>query len=538
MCSSLYVVILRQFNHLRRQSFILECIANSLDATNVSVDTFFLIYAASLVFYMQTGFAMLCAGSVRIKNLQNTMLKNILDACGASLGFYTVGFAFAFGGNGDSEGETTFIGTENFFLMGVEQKAVWLFQFSFAATSATIVAGTLAERSQMLAYLCYSAAMTAFVYPVAAHSIWNSAGFLSPYNVDPFLGTGTVDFAGCLVVHITGGLTALIAAKILGPRKGRFYQVDGKITVNDFPGHSIALKALGVFILWFCWYGFNTGSVYHITGEGAATLAQNAAVNTTLAAASGAISALFARVWISERETGEPVFSLCDTLMGCLSGLVSITGGCAFVPAWASIVIGLISGVVYLSGSRLMIRFGIDDAVDAIPIHMLNGMWGCIAVGLFADPAYLVLSHPEMSSAGLFYSNGNLLVCQIVGIFFVFGWVTITMTPFFCVLHYAGWLRADSLEEIVGLDISYHGGFRQRGVETESNHDEEESLYYQRREELREKQRNKIRRRILMMDISLSRGRNSVASASEEKSDDVGNHDDDQGLPPIGRLTI
>lgn len=227
---------------LRRQSFILECIANSLDATNSSVDTFFLIYAASLVFYMQTGFAMLCAGSVRIKNLQNTMLKNILDACGASLGFYTVGYAFAFGGNGDSEKETTFIGTENFFLMGVEEKAVWLFQFSFAATSATIVAGTLAERSQMLAYLCYSAAMTAFVYPVAAHSIWNSAGFLSPYNADPFLGTGTVDFAGCLVVHVTGGLTALIAAKILGPRKGRFYQVDGKITVNDFPGHSIALK--------------------------------------------------------------------------------------------------------------------------------------------------------------------------------------------------------------------------------------------------------------------------------------------------------
>jgi Amt family ammonium transporter len=233
---------LRELYHPHRQNLILKCIADSLDETNNSVDTFFLIYAASLVFYMQTGFAMLCAGSVRIKNLQNTMLKNILDACGASLGFYTVGYAFAFGGDDNIEGKTTFIGTSNFFLMGVEEKAVWLFQFSFAATSATIVAGTLAERCQMLAYLFYSTAMTAFVYPVVSHSIWNYAGFLSSYSLEPLLGSGVVDFSGCLVVHVTGGLTALIAAKVLGPRKGRFYVVDGKTIANDFPGHSTALK--------------------------------------------------------------------------------------------------------------------------------------------------------------------------------------------------------------------------------------------------------------------------------------------------------
>ena len=228
----------------RRQNLILQCIANSLDETNVSVDTFFLIYAASLVFYMQTGFAMLCAGSVRIKNLQNTMLKNILDACGAALGFYTLGYAFAFGGDGHIEGKTTFIGTSNFFLIGIEEKAVWLFQFSFAATAATIVAGTLAERCQMLAYFFYSTAMTAFVYPVVSHSIWNTAGFLSSYNVAPLLGSGVVDFSGCLVVHVTGGLTALIAAKILGPRKGRFYVVDDKRIAKEFPGHSVALKVI------------------------------------------------------------------------------------------------------------------------------------------------------------------------------------------------------------------------------------------------------------------------------------------------------
>lgn len=239
-----------KYHQIDRQNLILQCIANSLDETTVGVNTFFLIFAASLVFYMQTGFAILCAGYVRTKNVQNTLLKNFIDACGASLGFYTVGYAFAFGGNGavsDNDARATFIGTDNFFLMGVEDKAVWLFQYAFAATSATIVAGTLAERCQMLTYLMYSTAMTAFVYPVVAHSIWNSNGFLSSDNVTPFLGVGVVDFSGALVVHITGGVTALIAAKILGPRKGRFYFVtssDGKEkrVANNFPGHSIALK--------------------------------------------------------------------------------------------------------------------------------------------------------------------------------------------------------------------------------------------------------------------------------------------------------
>ena len=259
LCCRGFVYTPSNFNQIVRQNLILQCIAKSLDETNVGVNTFFLIFAASLVFYMQTGFAILCAGCVRTKNVQNTLLKNIIDACGASLGFYTLGYAFAFGGNGavSDNARATFIGTDNFFLMGVEDKAVWLFQFAFAATSATIVAGTLAERCQMLSYLMYSTAMTAFVYPVVAHSIWNSNGFLSSYNVTPFLGVGAVDFSGALVVHVTGGVTALIAAKILGPRKGRFYFVtssDGKEkrVANNFPGHSIALKVRvqhGSFIL-------------------------------------------------------------------------------------------------------------------------------------------------------------------------------------------------------------------------------------------------------------------------------------------------
>jgi len=235
---------------------LLECVAGTLDAamntatdsvTN-SVNTFFLIFAAILVFFMQTGFAMICAGSVRVNNVQNTLLKNLLDACGASLGFYTVGYAFAFGGSFSNPSQTTFIGNTNFFLMDVENQAFWLFQFAFAATSATIVAGTLAERCQMSAYLCYSVALSAFVYPVVVHSIWSNNGFLSANNTNPLWGIGMVDFAGSCVVHVTGGMTALIATNILGPRTGRFRDIRGNLLEKPrpMPGHSVALQMLGV----------------------------------------------------------------------------------------------------------------------------------------------------------------------------------------------------------------------------------------------------------------------------------------------------
>ncbi len=201
-----------------QQTEMLRCISNTIDDTRSGVDAFYLIYAASLVFFMQAGFAMVCAGSVRLKNLQNTMLKNLLDACGAALGFYTVGYAFAWGSNypvdqgssGDNNDELTFAGLSNFFLSDLDQKAFWLFQFSFAATSATIVAGALAERSQMLAYLLYSTLLTAFVYPVVVHSIWTPRGFLSSFTANPLFGIGVIDYAGSLVVHVTGGQTALI----------------------------------------------------------------------------------------------------------------------------------------------------------------------------------------------------------------------------------------------------------------------------------------------------------------------------------------
>ena len=190
---------------------------------------------------------MLCAGCVQLKNVQNSMLKNLLDACGAALGFWSVGYAFAYGGMDCTDPRQTFIGTEHFFLMGVDDLMFWVFQFAFAASAATIVAGTLAERCQMSAYLCYSLALTGFVYPVVVHSVWSPQGFLNANAVNPLWGTGVIDFAGSSVVHLTGGSTALIATYILGPRRGRFYDHRGEPlqTPKEFPGHSAALQMVG-----------------------------------------------------------------------------------------------------------------------------------------------------------------------------------------------------------------------------------------------------------------------------------------------------
>lgn len=207
-------------------------------------EQFLIVYSSALIFFMQSGFAMLCAGSVRLKNVGNTMLKNLLDACGASIAFYTVGYAIAYGGDDSESPIKTFIGTSNFCLIGVEDLGFWLFQYAFSAASATIVAGTLAERCQMAAYLCYSVMLVGWVYPVVVHSIWSANGFLSAFSPDPFWGVGVIDFAGSGVVHMTGGITALFATIILGPRRGRFHDDDGRPldTPKEFPGHSVALQ--------------------------------------------------------------------------------------------------------------------------------------------------------------------------------------------------------------------------------------------------------------------------------------------------------
>lgn len=251
--SSIFLDCSQQF--VANETEILRCVVDTLQHTQEqqgkATKQHLLVVAGAMIFFMQTGFAMLCAGSVRLKNVQNTMLKNLLDACGSALAFFLVGYGLAFGGQSNTA-LTTFVGTEDFCTVG-PSAAYWFFQYTFSATSVTIIAGTLAERCQMAAYLLYSVFMTGFVYPVVAHSLWSPNGFLSSSNVDAFLGVGAIDFAGAGVVHLSGGTVALFASIILGPRRGRFYdeQGDPLAVPKPFPGHSVSLQLLGTLVLWF-----------------------------------------------------------------------------------------------------------------------------------------------------------------------------------------------------------------------------------------------------------------------------------------------
>lgn len=377
-----------------------------------------------------------------------------MDACGGALGFYLIGYALAFG-------EGSFLGVEpsRFALNHFENYIHFFFQYTFAATSATIVAGSIAERCKMSAYILYSLFLTAFVYPIVAHAVWNENGFISALSPTPFRGVGMIDFAGSGVVHMTGGVTAMVAAIILGPRLGRFYDDEGGILPEpvSFPPHSVSLQVLGTFILWFGWLGFNPGSTLAISPDGYSEVAALCAVNTILAGAMGCISAIFTDTLVSFSRSGRVEYDLSMAMNGTLGGLVGITAGCAVVAPWAAVVIGLISGLVYKFSSSLLIQLKIDDAVDAIPVHLFNGMWGCLAVGLFAEPLRTKLAYGSDDHVGWFYSWGrgnadaNLLLCQFVGILFILGWTTAVMTPFFGLLRICKVLRVDPIEEHAGM---------------------------------------------------------------------------------------
>lgn len=437
--------------------------SEELAVTNNGVDTFFLLFSAALVYLMQAGFAMLCAGSVRQKNVKNIMFKNLLDACGGAIGFWTVGYAIAYGDPDTTV--RTFAGAKSyFFLKGVTDSATligWFFQFAFAATAATIVAGTVAERCKMQAYLCYSVALTAVVYPIVVHQGWSSAGYLSAFGDGPlFMGTGAYDFAGSGIVHMTGGYTALIAAKILGARTGRFFDADGNPLdePQSFPPHSVALQILGTFVLWFGWYGFNPGSALAITPAGYADIASLCAVTTTIAAASGCVTSCFTDMIINRFYTGEVEYDVGMAMNGALGGLVGITAGCSIMTPGIACIVGIIAGWVYLGFSKLLIKLKIDDAVDAVPVHFACGFWGVLAVGLLAHPD-LAANTYGTGGGGVFYgAPPNLLAANMTLIAFIIGWVSVIMIPFFMLLKVAGLFRVELLEEEVGLDISHHKG--------------------------------------------------------------------------------
>mmetsp|Transcript_16509 Transcript_16509/g.49943 ORF Transcript_16509/g.49943 Transcript_16509/m.49943 type:complete len:493 (+) Transcript_16509:110-1588(+) len=427
--------------------------------TPASADVHWLLFCGTLVFFMQAGFAMLCAGSIRAKNVQNILLKNLLDACVGALGFWSLGYGVAYGRFPERDRGNEIVGSSFFMGTGqIERRAGWhnwFFQFAFAATAATIVSGAVAERCAMSGYAGYAFFLTTFVYPVVAHWIWSDKGFLSAFKMEPYKNVGCIDFAGCGVVHMVGGAAAGIGAYVLGPRIGRF---DPNVPVTAFRGHSAPLTILGTFILWVGWYGFNPGSTLAIVGS--ADVASKVAVCTTLSAAAGGVTNMLLHFQIAKRCTDDKhgIYDVAETCNGVLAGLVSITSACAVVEPWASVVIGLVGALVYSGGSALLKKLEIDDAVNATPVHFFAGAWGLLTPGLFARGVNMRAAYGNHRT-GLFYGgNGTMLAVQALALVAITLWCAVTMFPFFVIMKKLGLFRVAQEHELLGLDESKHGG--------------------------------------------------------------------------------
>jgi len=405
---------------------------------SIALDTVWVLVAGMLVMLMQAGFAMVETGFTRAKNACNIMMKNLMDFSVGSLVYWAVGFGIMFGAG------NMFFGTSGFFLKDtgttfasldwttVPLTCKYFFQMVFAATAATIVSGAMAERTKFIGYLIFSFVISALIYPVVGHWIWGG-GWLA--------NLGMWDFAGSTVVHSTGAWIALMGAIALGPRFGK-YNKDG--SSNAIPGHNIPIATLGVFLLWFGWYGFNPGSTM-----AAVTDIAHIAMTTTLAAAAAAVSAMF----VSWKMFGKPDISM--TLNGALAGLVGITAGCAFVSAASSVIIGAVAGALVVVSVVFIDKvLHVDDPVGAVSVHGACGAWGTIAVGLFAQDMFA----PGTTGNGLLFGGGvKLLMAQLTGVFSVMAWCAITGGILFAIIRATTGLRVTSEEELRGLDIDEHG---------------------------------------------------------------------------------
>ena len=384
---------------------------------------------ALLVFFMQCGFAMVETGFTRAKNAGNIIMKNLMDFCIGTVVFSLLGFGLMM----SEDYVAGFIGVPNLNMFTDWMNFDWnsfVFQLVFCATAATIVSGAMAERTKFSAYCVYSAIISLVVYPIEAGWVWNGQGWLAQL--------GCIDFAGSIVIHMVGGISALVGAIILGPRIGK-YGKNGK--VNAIPGHSITLGALGVFILWFAWYGFNGAAA-----EDGARLGQILLTTTIAPAVATVTTMLF--TWI---KNGKPDVSMC--LNASLAGLVAITAGCADVDAIGAAVIGIVSGILIVVAVEFVdIKLKIDDPVGAFSVHGVNGMWGGLAVGLFAT------GNGQNGITGLFYGGGFAqLGKQALGIVTIVAWTVVCMIIVFTIIKKTVGLRVTKDEEMKGLDICEHG---------------------------------------------------------------------------------
>lgn len=444
-------------------------ISTSFSDTRYAVDTTYLLFSAYLVFSMQLGFAMLCAGSVRAKNTMNIMLTNVLDAAAGGIFYYLFGFAFAFGSPSNG-----FIGHHFFGLKDITSKTLdysnFLYQWAFAIAAAGITSGSIAERTQFVAYLIYSSFLTGFVYPVVSHWFWATDGWASAFKSDDRLfGGGVIDFAGSGVVHMVGGIAGLWGALIEGPRIGRFERSGRSVALR---GHSASLVVLGTFLLWFGWYGFNPGSFNKIlvpyeSGSyyGTWSAVGRTAVTTTLAGCTAALTTLFVKRILSGH------WNVTDVCNGLLGGFAAITGGCSVVEPWSAIICGFVSALVLIGCNKLAEKVKYDDPLEAAQLHGGCGAWGIIFTALFAKKEYVVQVYGEGRHHGLFMGGGGkLLAAHVVQILVISGFVSATMGPLFFILHKLKLLRISADDELAGMDLTRHGGFAY------AYHDEDESL--------------------------------------------------------------
>ena len=424
-----------------------------MENTQVLLNIVWTMVGAFLVYFMQAGFAMVETGFTRAKNSGNILMKNMMDFVLGSIFFFIIGFALMFGGS------NAFIGTAGFFhpksladadgmFNGLPIGVFMIFQTVFCATSATIVSGAMAERTKFISYLIYSAAISIFIYPITGHWIWGG-GWLSQI--------GFHDFAGSTAVHMVGGLCALAGAKMVGPRIGK-YTKEGKPVA--IPGHNLPLGALGVFILWFCWFGFNGASTVSMEGD-AIVSAGKIFVTTNLSAAVATVTVMII-TWVRYKK---PDVSM--SLNGSLAGLVAITAGCDTVSPTSAAIIGIASGFIVVFGIEFIDKvLKIDDPVGAVGVHGLNGAFGTLAVGLFSDGSGT--DWKGLLTGGGFHGFG----VQFTGMIITIAWVVVTMTIIFQVIKHTIGLRVSAEEEIAGLDSKEHGlasaydGFAMAGVPT------------------------------------------------------------------------
>ncbi|MCQ2549737.1 MAG: ammonium transporter [Lachnospiraceae bacterium] len=408
-----------------------------LDMMNGEIFGVWFLIGAALVFWMQAGFAMVETGFTRAKNAGNILMKNLMDFCIGTVVFILIGFSLLLG-----EDVAGIIGRPGFDIFSNYANFDWsgfVFNMVFCATTATIVSGAMAERTKFLSYCIYSGIISAVIYPIEAHWIWGG-GFLAQM--------GFHDYAGSTAIHMVGGISALIGAYILGPRIGKFSKdKNGKVVkVNAFPGHNLPLGCLGCFILWFGWYGFNGAAATNVAELGTIFL------TTTVAPAIATVTCMVF-TWI---KYGKPDVSMC--LNASLAGLVAITAPCDVTDCFGAAIIGLVSGLLVCFGVWFLdYKLHIDDPVGAVAVHMLNGIWGTLAVGLFATS-----SSPAFENAGiqegLFYGGGfTQLGLQFVGFFSVAAWTAVTITLTFLFIKATFGLRASAEEEIIGLDKTEHG---------------------------------------------------------------------------------